>query len=161
MSSKTHLMMDIREYEKDAQHKKDRIAQLKEDLQEKIDNTDAGERVGQLKDQLKIAQEDLISELKRNPEVNNLMEEIAAEKDVLKGIMLTLSDLLVAYFAETKERQVQIDEQGHAKDVLLTAKLGKEEKKYQTSIFSEFEKLGDVSVDDKGITVTVKHKKKK
>lgn len=136
MSNKKQLMQDIREREKEISTKKDRIKVLKEDLTEKIDNTDSGERVGKLRDQLKIAQEDLVAELKRNPEVNDLMEEIAAEKDTLKGMQMALSDDLVAYFAQTQERQVQMDEQGHARDVLLSAKLGKEEKQYQESLFS-------------------------
>lgn len=156
MSNKTQLMMDIRSYEKDIDHKKDRIAQLKEDIEVKIENTDAGERVGKLRDQLKLAQEDLVAELKRNPEVNNLMEEIVAEKDVLKGMQMALSDHLIAYFAETKERQVQMDEQGHAKDVLITAKLSKKEHKYQTSIFSE---NAEVEISDGKSSIKIGGKK--
>lgn len=156
MSSKTEILEDIRENEKDIQLKEQRIKTLKEDLDEKIDNTEAGDRVGKLKDQLKIAQEDLMSELKRNSEVNDLMEEIGAEKDTLKGIKFTLSNNLVAYFAQTQERQVQMDDEGHARDLIMSAKLGKEEKHYQESIFSGLEKLGDLSADENGITITAR-----
>ena len=161
MSRKTEIQEDIRDRTKDIEQKESRIKTLKEDLQEKIDNTEAGERVGRLRDQLKIAQEDLVSELKRDGDVNNLMEEIAAEKDVLKGMRMALSDDLIAYFAQTKERQVQMDEQGHARDVLMTAKLGKEEKQYQESIFSELDKLGEVTVEKGGVTVNMDKKGKK
>lgn len=137
MSKKDEILEEIREYEKDIRVKENRIKELNEDLKEKIENTEAGERVGQLKDQLKIAQEELIAELKRNGEVNDLMEEIGAEKDTLKGMKMTLSDHLVAYSLMTQERQVQMDEEGHARDVILSAKLGREEKQYQTSIFSK------------------------
>lgn len=136
MSRKAEIQEDIRERTKDIEQKESRIKTLSEDLKEKVENTEAGERVGKLKDQLKIAQEDLVSELKRNREVNDLMEEIAAEKDTLKGMKMALSDDLIAYFAQTNERQVQMDEQGHARDVILSAKLGKEEKQYQESLFN-------------------------
>lgn len=130
------IMLDIASNEKEIAKRKEHIAEMKEKLQEKIDNTTLGEKVGKLKDELKAAQEDLVMELKRKPEVNDLMEEIAAEKDIVKGLQMSLSDTLVAYFAETKERQVQIDEEGHAKDVIMSAKLGKDEHQYQTSIFN-------------------------
>lgn len=136
MTIKQDILNDIRENEKDIKAKEQRIKTLNEDLAEKVENTEAGERVGKLKDQLKIAQEDLVSELKRNPEVNDLMEEIGAEKEVLKGIKFALSNNLIAYFAQTNERQVQMDDEGHARDMILSAKLGKEEKQYQESLFS-------------------------
>ena len=129
-------MMDIRANEQEIERRKSAIEQLKIDLEEHVEDTEAGERVGKLKDELKIAQEDLAMELKRKPGVNNLMEEIAAEKEILKGLQITLSDLLVTYFSETKERQVQIADDGRAKDVVISAKLSKDEHQYQTSIFN-------------------------
>lgn len=136
MQDTTEIIKDIRLNESEIQQKKDRIKILQDDLKEEIDNTDAGQTVGRLKDQLKIAQEDLLSELKRNSSINDLMEEIAAEKEVLKGLQFALSNNLVAYFAQTQERQVQMDEHGHARDVLLSAKLGKDQHLYQESIFN-------------------------
>ena len=136
MGTKEAILEDIRENEKEIKTRKDGLKALTESLKEKVENTEAGERVGQLKDQLKIAQEDLVAELKRNPEVNDLMEEIGAVKEVIKGLEFALSNNLIAYFAQTNERQVQMDDQGHARDVLLSAKLGKEEKQYQESLFS-------------------------
>lgn len=135
-TKKAEMLEDIREYEKEISAKQQRVKTLNEDLKEKVENTDAGELVGQLKDKLKIAQEDLVAELKRNPEVNNLMEEIAAERQVISGLQFSLSNHLVAYSLMTQERQVQMDEEGHARDVILTAKLGKEEKQYQESLFN-------------------------
>lgn len=134
MAKKADMLRDIREYEKDIEAKKQRLKTLNEDLREKVENTNAGAEVGDLKDKLRAAQEELISELKRNPDIANLLEEIGAEKDVLKGLQFSLSNHLVAYFTETKERQVEIDDQGHARDVILSAKLGKEEHQYQTSL---------------------------
>lgn len=136
MSIKEDILEDIRENEKEIRIKKDRVKQLKEDLTEKMENTEAGERVAKLKDQLKIAQEDLLAELKRDREINDLMEEIGAEKEVIKGLEFALSNNLVAYFAQTQERQVQMDDEGHARDLIMTAKLGKEEKQYQESLFN-------------------------
>ena len=137
MSNKQELIQEIREMDQSIKAKEQKIKTLNEDLKEKIDNTDAGEKVGRLRDQLKIAQEELIAELKRNGEVNDLMEEIGAEKDTLKGMKMTMSDHLVAYFAQTQDRQVQMDEEGHARDVMLSAKLSKEEKQYQESLFNQ------------------------
>lgn len=147
MSTKEDMLRDIREYEKDKSAKEQRIKTLNEDLKEKMENTEAGERVAKLKDQLKIAQEDLVAELKRNPEVNNLMEEIGAEKEVLKGINFSLSNHLVAYSLLTQERQVEMDSQGHARDIMMTAKLGKEEKNYQTSLIAPEDELQQ-SIDE-------------
>ncbi len=136
MSRKVEIQEDIRERTKDIEVKEARIKQLNEDLKEKVENTEAGERVGKLRDQLKIAQEDLVSELKRDGAVNDLMEEIGAEKDTLKGMKMALSDDLIAYFATTKERQVEMDSEGHARDIMMTAKLSKDEKNYQTSLIT-------------------------
>lgn len=136
MATKQAILEDIRENEKEITAKQQKIKTLNEDLKEKVENTEAGDRVGKLKDQLKVAQEDLMSELKRNPEVNDLMEEIGAERQTISGLQFALSNNLVAYYSLTQERQVQMDEEGHARDVILTAKLGKEEKQYQESLFS-------------------------
>jgi hypothetical protein len=163
-STKQDMLEDIREYEHDIKAKEQRIKTLNEDLAEKVENTEAADKVGKLKDQLKIAQEDLVAELKRNPEVNDLLEEIGAEKEVLKGLKFSLSNHLVAYSLLTQERQVEMDGEGHARDVILTAKLGKEEKNYQTSLIQpqgdELQTaIDDFNASDANITATVKDKK--
>lgn len=137
MASKEDILEDIRENEKEIRAKQQKVKTLNEDLKEKIENTEAGDRVGKLKDQLKVAQEDLLAELKRNPEVNDLMEEIGAERQTISGLQFALSNNLVAYSLLTQERQVQMDEQGTARDVILTAKLGKDEHLYQESLFNQ------------------------
>jgi methyl-accepting chemotaxis protein len=136
MTKKDDMLEDIREYEQDIKAREARIKTLKEDLTEKIDGTAAAEEVGRLKDQLKTAQENLRQTLQRNREVNDLMEEIGAEQEVLKGLKFSLSNHLVAYSLLTKERQVQMDDEGHSRDILMTAKLGKDEKNYQTSLIA-------------------------
>ena len=142
---------NIRLYDNDIKQTEARIKDLKERLEEETQNTDEADAVAKAKDALAIAQEDLMSVLKRKPEVNDLLEEIGAEKEVLKGQKFHLSNYLVAYFAQTQNRQVQMDEQGHARDVLLTAKLSKEEHQYQTSIFADKDGIhaGKVSVSVK------------
>ena len=136
-SKKQEMLEDIRDYDQEIKKNEQKLKTLNEDLKEKIENTNAGETVAKLKDQLKIAQEDLIAELKRNPEVNNLMEEIGAVRQTINGIKFSLSNHLVAYFAQTQEHQVQMDDQGNSRDVILSAKLGKDEHLYQESIFNQ------------------------
>ena len=130
------VMENIRTYDREIESTKVRLKELREKLAEKIEDTMEGAKVANLKDQLAVAQEDLMSKLKSNAEVNNLMEEIATESDVLKGQNFHLSNHLVAYFAQTQQRQVQMDEEGHARDVVLSAKLGKEEHQFQTSLLN-------------------------
>lgn len=136
-TKKDEILEDIREYEQFIRQNESKLKTLSEDLAEEMENLDEAEAVGKARDDLKMKQEALAAALKRNSKVADLMEEIAQIKDVIKGTKLSLSNHLVAYSLLTQERQVQMDEEGHARDVILTAKLGKEEKQYQESLFNQ------------------------
>ena len=136
MNPKQKLIEDIRIHEEDIRQHSGALKELKEDLKELVDSIPEAIAVGRLKDQLAMAKEDMTNALKRNGEINDLMEDIAAQTEVVKSTKDQLSTLLVAYFGMTNEKQVQMDEQGHARDVILSAKLGKDEKSYQESIFN-------------------------
>jgi predicted nucleic acid-binding Zn-ribbon protein len=164
MASKDKILDEIRTYEHDVRTSESRLKQLKEDLTERIDGTAEAEEVGRLKDQLKIAQENMKQVLRRNPEVNDLMEEIGAEAEVLKGAKFALSNHLVAYSMLTQERQVEMDDEGHSRDVLLSAKLSKDEKNYQTSLIKPentelLDAVDEFNNTNPNATVTVKGKK--
>lgn len=133
---RTMLQENIRTYTGDLRVAKDRLKELEKDLKEKMENTNASTKVAELEDQLAVAREDLRAELKRNPEVNDLMEEIGAQREVVRGTQFSLSNYLVAWHALTSERQVQMDEEGHARDIILTARLGSDEKHYQVSLLT-------------------------
>ena len=127
----------IRVYEADVKHTEARIKDLKVRLDEEVESLAETDEVAQAKNALAVAQDKLMSALKNKKGVNDLMEEIGAEREVLKGQKFQLSNALIAYYTQTQNRQVQMDEQGHTRDVLLTAKLSKEEHQYQTSIFNQ------------------------
>jgi hypothetical protein len=62
------------------------------------------------------------------------MSDLADEKLSLKDAQDNLSDFLLAYFADTRERQIELAPQ-NAYELTIKAKLGKA-KDFQTNIFS-------------------------
>jgi hypothetical protein len=160
------LQENIRTYTGDLQIAKSRLKELEKDLKEKMENTNASIKVGELEDKLAAAREELRQELRRNPEINDLMEEIGAQREVVRGTQFSLSNYLVAWHAQTGERQVEMDEEGHARDIILTARLGNDEKNYQTSLLSPAEDSPEqLAIDSEGIhagkvTISAKEKNK-
>ena len=73
----------------------------------------------------------------RAPGLNDLLEQLADEKEALKTARQNLSGFLLGYFHETGERQIELAEKD-AREVILKGKLGKP-KDFQTSIFGQVE----------------------
>lgn len=135
MSEVDSTIQTIRLYEKDidaTKHKIDTInEQLRDELeamQEYIAVRDAQEVLDEAKAKLKLA-------LLDDASYNNLLEEKGQLNEKMRDMKEILSDHLVAYFAQTNERQIEISDNGDARSVIITGKLGKRQK-YQTSLLA-------------------------
>lgn len=107
---------------------------LKEQIAERIEALPEYAAVESLKEQLKTAQEALKQAKLRAPGLNDLVQKLADEKDAKKTAELNMSDFLLGYFAETRERQIELDD-GDAREVILKGKLGKATN-FQTNLFA-------------------------
>lgn len=125
----------IRTYSFDIDSFKQRLTTLKEELQEIIEATSEYEEVVRLDAEFKAAKENLKRVLTGKQEYVDLLENIAEEKEAKKGAESILSDYLVAYFAQTGERQVELNAKD-AREVIVSGKLGKQQK-FQTSLFKK------------------------
>ena len=129
----TRTVDNIRTFDHELREHDQRIKTLREQLQDRAESTDEYAVVESLKAQLKEAREKLKQKLLSLPGYNDLAEKLADEKDSKKSAELDMSDFLIAYHAETKERQVEL-EPGDAREVILKGRLGKP-KDYQTNLF--------------------------
>lgn len=131
---KLKRVSDIRTYKKDVLSFKSRIKVIQADMAEIVDNTDEGTEVLKLEQQLETARANLRRRLEGNSEWAKLTEDLADERLSLRDAERILSDYLLAYFADTKEKQVELGPH-EAHEVILNGKLGKE-KDFQTNLFS-------------------------
>jgi hypothetical protein len=112
-----------------------KLAVLKEQLQEEIETTNEFETVQELDEKFKYAKQQLKSALMSNSTYNNLAEEKAQLQEKKKDQKQILSDHLVAYFQLSGgERQIEVSADGDAREVIVSGKLGKEQK-FQTNLF--------------------------
>lgn len=85
---------------------------------------------------LQQAQTELNEALRKVPNYNDNLEELAGKKESLSDKQAILSAFIVEYHAQTHEKQVEIDQSnGDARALVLTGRLGKKQK-YQTSLFN-------------------------
>lgn len=124
----------IRTHNQDIKAFKSRLKGLVERAQKIIDGTAEGQEVDKLADQLNVARENLRRRLEGNSEYMKLTEEMADERLSIRDAERVLSDLLLANFADTRERQIELGPH-EAYQVILRGRLGKP-KDFQTSIFS-------------------------
>jgi enamine deaminase RidA (YjgF/YER057c/UK114 family) len=125
----------IRTFRDDVSSFQSRAKTIKEQLQEEIENTDEYDKVIEAETVLRVAKENLKRRLSSNSHYIELTEEFAEEKLSLRDAQANLSDFLLAYFADTKERQIELAPQ-NAYQVTIKAKLGKAID-FQTNIFSQ------------------------
>lgn len=131
----THLVDKVRLFDLDIRKFEHNAKVLKEQITERIESLPEYAAVESLKEQLKTAQEALKQAKLQAPGLNDLQQQLTDEKDALKSARLNMSDFLLGYFAETHERQIEL-EAGDAREVILKGKLGKP-KDFQVSIFSQ------------------------
>jgi DNA repair exonuclease SbcCD ATPase subunit len=131
----TRLIENVRTFDHDIRKFETNIKHLKEMATEAVEKLPEHDEVEQLKEQLKQARETLKQATLRLPGYNDLMQQIADEKDALKSAKLNLSDFLLGYFHETGEKQIELEAKD-AREIILKGKLGKPTQ-FQTSIFNQ------------------------
>lgn len=135
-SEVTDIIRNVRITEQSIESGKDKKRVLKEQLDELLQGVSEYEEVTESVAQLKVARQDLKLRLMSNANYNDLMEKLGSTKEELKDDEDILSSHLLAFFALTQDRQIELGEGGDAREVILKGKLGKDQK-YQTNIFAE------------------------
>jgi predicted RNase H-like nuclease (RuvC/YqgF family) len=110
------------------------IATRREMIDDYIQNKPSWLEVEAAKEELARLRAKLAAELGTDGDYNNMLEDLAQLKDKMKSEKETLSDLVVGYRLETGEHQLEINNDGDARELVLTGRLGKKAK-YQPSIF--------------------------
>lgn len=130
----TRLIENVRAFDHELCEHQQNIKTLNEQLKEIEEGTDEYAVVESLKAQLKAAREKLKYKLLQTQRYNDLAERLADEKHQKQEAEVDISDFLLAYHAETKERQIELEPKD-AREVILKARLGKA-KEFQTSLLT-------------------------
>src|SRR5450755_470507 len=133
----TRLVENVRTFDQDIRKFETNLKRLKEMATEAVEKLPEHDEVERLKEELKTAREALKQATMRLPGYNDLVQQIADEKDSLKDAKLNLSDFLLGYFHETGERQIELEPKD-AREVILKGRLGKA-KDFQTNLFRQEE----------------------
>lgn len=128
-------IQNILEYSRDIEATKRRIETLNESVREEIEECPEFTEVQESAEKLKAAKERLRLALQSNARYNNMLEKLGELKDTKKDQEEILSDHIVAYYAMTRERQIQVADDGDAQDLVLKGRLGAH-RKYQTNLFA-------------------------
>lgn len=124
----------IREYTEDIEATEQKVKTLREQVADHVQSFAEYDEVKEAKAVLAEAQTKLRHALLADKEYNAMAENLADERAKLNDAKQIRSDYLVAYFAQTKERQVPLTNRV-ARKLIVSGKLGKEET-YQPSLFS-------------------------
>lgn len=130
----TGLIDNVRTFDHELRGHNQNIKTIREQLQEIVESTDEYLVVQSLNDQLKAAKDKLKYRLLGMQSYTDLAEKLADEKHQKQEAEVEISDFLLAYHAETRERQVEL-EPGDAREVVLKARLGKP-RNYQLNLLS-------------------------
>lgn len=132
--TKTAKAQAIKSLEFDIGVTKDQIKTRKELITEHIESTPSWLEFQTAKEELTRKKAALDQALAGDGEYNNMLEDLGQLNEKKKDQMKTLSDLVVWYFIETSEKQLETESNGDAREIVITGKLGKKGK-YQTSLF--------------------------
>lgn len=131
-----NALKSIRLVFQDIESKKSRIEKLVEKIEDIVGKMPEKEAVEKAAAELEVARQKLKTALMGKKDYNDLMEQIGQEKEELNHDKAELSNYLVEWFAITGQRQVEISRtNGDARDVIVTGRLGRKQKKYQTTMF--------------------------
>lgn len=133
LSEETKTIDTIRACAREIDATEQSIKTAREMAKEIVEGLLENEDVIEAKGVLEMKQEVLKAALLRNAKYNDLMERLAGLNEQLKDDKEVLSNALLLHYKQTGERQVEVNDH-MAREVLLTGKLGKEQK-YQTSLF--------------------------
>jgi DNA repair exonuclease SbcCD ATPase subunit len=137
----TRLVENVRTFDHDIRKFETNLKRLKEMATEAVEKLPEHDEVERLQEELKQAREALKQATLRLPGYNDLMQQVADEKDAMKEAKLNLSDFLLGYFKETGERQIELEPKD-AREVILKGKLGKPTQ-FQTNLFRQEEAVSD------------------
>ena len=128
------IIAKVRTYDKDIRSFQSKAKQLSDDMTKIAEGTDEYTEVLKLNAQLETARANLKRRLAGNSAWIKLSEELAEERLSITDAQNSMSDFLLVYFADTKEKQIEFGPH-EAKEVILRARLGKA-KDFQTNLFS-------------------------
>ncbi|HEX4775068.1 MAG TPA: hypothetical protein VH234_06145 [Candidatus Saccharimonadales bacterium] len=131
---KLNIISKVRTFDGDIKSFKSRIKTIQERMQEVLDGTDEYSAVLEAQGKLDLTKENLKRRLDGISEWIKLTEDLAEERLSLKDANENMSDFLLAYFADTREKQIELGPKD-AREVTIKARLGKA-KDYQTNLFS-------------------------
>lgn len=135
-SDQGQITDNIRDLDMDIFITKGRIKVLNERIEEiKVEHTSYNEMI-KAKQAYEKARENFRLTMLSDSDYNDTMENVATEKQKLADQKDMLSLHIVEYYTKTKERQVEIGDDGDARDLIVTGKLGARGK-YQTNLFSD------------------------
>lgn len=128
IKSQEYLILKTKE---EIKTRKELIAESTETRQAWLDLESAKSEVVRLREKLS-------QELLGDGDYNNQLEDLGQLKEKFKDQKETMSMLIVSYYVDTQEQQLETDSNGDAREILIAGKLGKKAK-YQTSIFTKKE----------------------
>lgn len=134
VAEQSNLVSKVRTFDGDIKAFKSKIETIGERMEEIVSSIPEHEAVIDLNTKLSVARDALKRRLESNSEFVKLTEELGEERLSLKDANENMSDFLLAYFAENKEKQIELGPH-EAKEIIIKAKLGKA-KDFQTNIFS-------------------------
>lgn len=132
------ILQQIHRTDQEIEAAKADLKKVSEAIQDCVENTKEYKEIQELKDLIKTKQADLKGSLQMDRQYNRMTEEKAELQFKLKDLKEILSHHLIRYNQETQEVQVPIaSSQTKAKQLIITAKLGKEEYYQERMKFKE------------------------
>ena len=133
---KKQLIKTVIGYRSDIERTAKALADIKEQIDDELRGMPEYDEWARLNEQVAAAKKRLTVALLGNAEYNDLAEQRAnllADKRDQEDI---LSNYVVSYAVDTKESQLELNNEGDSLPIILKGKLGKPEK-YQTNLFAK------------------------
>lgn len=134
--AKQQTIQAIVSQELELERTKNEIATRKELIDEYVESQPLWLEVEAAKEELSRLKAGLDAALSGDGDYNDMLEDLGQLKDKQRSQKETLSDLVVGYRIETGEHQVELNNNGDARELVVTGRLGKKAK-YQPSLFTE------------------------
>jgi hypothetical protein len=130
----TATISTIKTYELDIEQTKEQVKTITEQIKDELESMPSYHAVQEAEAALADAKTRLKQELLGNADYNDMLETKGQLGDQLRDQKDILSEHIIAYYGLTQERQLQIEDDGDARELILKGSLGKKQK-YQTSLF--------------------------
>lgn len=133
LSEETKTIDTIRACAREIEATEQNVKTTREMIKEIVEGLVENDELEELKLEVVNAQAKLKEVLMRNKRYNDLTEKLGQLNEQLKDDKDVLSNALLLHYKQTGERQIEVTNET-AREVILTGKLGKEQK-FQTSLF--------------------------